>query len=229
MSLSTIHRQTNPLYLEFQGVNIRVIDRMGRPWVTAQDAGRCLQYAHPETSITRLFNRNKGKFKFGESMEIEIKVEVDEQEQVSQIDLPALKKKAYIRTQKIRVFSLRGLNRLAIYARSPVADKFHDWVLDLIEGKNSSAILRQEHKKLVEWYFSNPQRQKQKMVHDMFLMQIYSFEEIARRVDIKIQTVRHSVRLMNIRGIISNEDYQRGKRNARFMLNHWRKNQSLFD
>lgn len=229
MSLATIHRQTNPLYLSFQGVSISVIDRLGRPWVTAQDAGRCLQYSHPETAITRLYNRNKDKFKSNETMEIELKIDVKAYEQVSQSDLPAHEKKAHTRTQKVRVFSMRGLNRLAIYAKTPVADEFHDWILDLIEGKGSNAVLRKEHKKLVDWYFSNPQRQKQKMVHDLFLKQIYSFEEIARRVQIKTQTARSSIKLMNQRGIISDEDYRHGKETARMMLHYWRDNQVLFD
>ena len=229
MSLATIHRQTNPLYLNFQGVSISVIDRLGRPWVTAQDAGRCLQYAQPDKAISKIYYRNKDKFKFDETMEIDLKVGVDEQEQLPQTGGAALKKKAHTRTQKVRIFSMRGLDRLAIYARTPIADKFHDWILDVIEGKGSSAVLRKEHKKLVDWYFSNPQRQKQKMVHDLFLKQLYSFEEIARRARIRTQTARSSIKLMNLRGIIADEDYRIGKENARMMLNYWRDNQALFD
>lgn len=45
--------------------------------------------------------------------------------------------------QEVRVFSLRGLMKLAIYARTEQALHFHNWLLDVAEGKTRLTLPRQ--------------------------------------------------------------------------------------
>ncbi len=45
--------------------------------------------------------------------------------------------------QEVRVFSLRGVMKLAIYARTEAALHFHDWLLDVADGKTRPTLPRQ--------------------------------------------------------------------------------------
>lgn len=45
--------------------------------------------------------------------------------------------------QEVRVFSLRGLMKLAIYARSDQSFHFHGWLLDVADGKTRQFMPRQ--------------------------------------------------------------------------------------
>lgn len=241
MSFAAIRRQTNPLYLNFHGVSVEVIDHNGKPWVTAKDAGVCLQYATPERAINKLYRRNEDRFKLVETTEIEIEIEaanpdyggqfdhrsrqktaIDNPDYGAQIGPRSLAKK-HTRKVKMRIFSLRGLNRLAIYANTPVAWEFHDWILDLIEGKNSSAELRADHHRLATWFFES--RPRWRRIHDLFLGHTYSFDEIARRVGITPSSVRRAVGLMHKRGLISDNDYRQCKESSRLMTGFWRERQ----
>lgn len=222
MSFAAIRRQTNPLYLNFHGVSLEIIDHKGKPWVTAKDAGVCLQYADPARHVHKLFGRNKNRFKPDETAEIEIEVPYGDAEMRGQFDHASSTKQA-MRKMRVRIFSLRGLNRLAIYANTPIAWEFHDWILDLIEGKNSGAELRQDHHRLATWFFES--RPRWRAIHDLFQSQTYSFEEIARRVGISTASVRRAISLMHKRGLISDRDHRYGKESSRSMIGFWRDRQ----
>ncbi|MDR0233490.1 MAG: hypothetical protein LBI31_01575 [Zoogloeaceae bacterium] len=154
MSYQTIERVNNPLYLNFKGVEIKIVDHKGKPWITAADAGRCLGYAHPEKAVNKLYRRHKDRFKPDEVAEIEMEMPYEmrnqsdsscpanhEMRNQSGSSCPAKKRQPATRKMKVRIFSLRGGNRLAIYANTPVAWEFHDWILDMIEGNSRSLEL----------------------------------------------------------------------------------------
>lgn len=239
MSLAAIRRQTNPLYLNFKGVEMKIIDHRGQPWVTAADAGRCLGYEFPAKAINTLFQRNKDRFKANETAEIELEVEVDNpdyppQSEVGsrpkteadnpdyprQSDVGSRPKKTHVRKIKGRIFSLRGLDRLGIYSRTEVGMEFHDWILDLIEGKGRLHELAVDHHRLVAWFFER--RPRWRKIHDLLLARIYSFDKIASQVGISVASTRRAINLMHRRGVLSSKDYESCCEDARTMLSFWR-------
>ncbi len=250
MSLAAIRRQTNPLYLNFKGVEMKIIDHRGQPWVTAEDAGRCLGYEHPAHAINKLFRRNKDRFKANETVEIEIEVPYGDQEMSGQTDHSSLtnspemrgqlgpsslanspemraqvgpssrQKKPAMRKMRLRLYSMRGLDRLGIYSRTEVGMEFHDWILDLIEGKGRLHELAADHHRLVTWFFER--RPRWRKIHDLLLARIYSFEVIARQVGISVASTRRAINLMHRRGVLSSKDYESCCEDARTMLSFWR-------
>lgn len=235
MSLSALRRLANPMFLRFNNVNLDIVDHQGKPWVTAEDAGRCLEYADPAVAIRVLYNRNKDHFGPNETALIELEVEIDNPttgvkvttvvdakvgDYPCQSDTGSQAKKTHKRKIKVRIFSLRGLNRLGIYARTEVGNKFHNWILDLLEGHGRMGTLMNDHSRMIRWFFERRPRWKQ--IHDLFVVCSYSFEEIARRVEITPASVRRAVNLMHKRGVISDIDHERGIANAQEMLSFWR-------
>lgn len=235
MSLSALRRLANPMFLRFNNVNLDIIDHQGKPWVTAEDAGRCLDYADPRKRVVDLYNRNKDHFGPNETALIELEVAMDNPttgvkvtpvvdakrgDYRPQIEGGSQVKKTHTRKIKVRIFSLRGLNRLGIYARTAVGDQFHNWILDILEGHGRMGTLMNDHYRLVRWFFERRPRWKQ--IHDLFVVCSYSFEEIGRRVDITPASVRRAVNLMHKRGVISDIDHERGIANALVMLSFWR-------
>ena len=235
MSLSALRRLANPMFLRFNNVNLDIVDHQGKPWVTAEDAGRCLGYADPSGQIQRLYNRNKDQFGLNETAIIELEVPYGDekirpqvegasptknQKMRGQIDPSSPPKKQAMRKMKVRIFSLRGLNRLGIYARTAVGNQFHNWILDLLEGHGRMGTLMNDHSRLVRWFFERRPRWKQ--IHDLFVVCSYSFEEIGRRVEITPASVRRAVNLMHKRGVISDIEHERGIANAHEMLTFWR-------
>ena len=110
--------------LTFQTVTLNVIDHNGQPWLTMRDITAAL-YGGPEggsrsvtpsaeASMRRVFARHAHEFT---------------------ADLTALVKVQTTKgLQKVRVFSLRGAYLLGMLARTPKAEAFRRWVLDVLEG-----------------------------------------------------------------------------------------------
>ncbi len=244
MSFAALRRQTNPLHLQFKGVDIKIVDHKGQPWVTAKDAGLCLGYADPEDSVNRLYRRNKERFKATETAEIEIEIPYGEEKMGGQVGLSSSEKsegrkgkmsgqsdrssssRQAMRKMKVRIFSLRGLDRLGILSRTDVAWEFHDWVLDVLEGKSPNAALVQDHYRILNWFFST--RPHWRIIHNEFLVGIHSFESITRKVRnntdrrISVESVRRAAKLMCARGVISQADYDRARIEARAAIPYWR-------
>ena len=99
--------------LTFRNTQLDVIDRNGRPWLGVTQIGLALEYANPETAITKLYNRNADEFT---------------SEMTTLIDLPTNGG-----MQQVRIFSLRGAHLLAMFARTEVAKEFRRWVLDVLD------------------------------------------------------------------------------------------------
>lgn len=235
MSLTALRRLTNPLFLRFNNVDLNIIDHQGQPWITAEDAGRCLDYADPRVQAMRLYNRNKDRFGRNETAIIEMEVEYGNEKMRGQVDHASLSanpkmhpqienaslpKKQAMRKMKVRIFSLRGLNRLGIYARTEVGDQFQNWILDILEGRGRMSTLMNDHSRMIRWFFER--RSCWKQIHDLFIVCSYSFEEIGRQVEITPASVRRAVNLMHKRGVISDTEYERGWAGAKEMLLFWR-------
>ena len=103
-----------PTALTFKNTTLSIVDRNGQPWLTAVDIAKALGYANDDAA-GKLYNRNKAEFT--EEMTATVKLTV--------AGMP----------YEQRIFSPRGAHLLAMFARTPVAREFRQWVLDVLEGK----------------------------------------------------------------------------------------------
>ena len=125
--------------LTFQTVEFKVIDHKGQIWLTMRDITAAL-YSGTEggdTSVTplaeramrRVFARHAHEF----TADMTALVKVLDPEPRSGV--PAQRR-------AVRIFSLRGAYLLGMLARTPKAEAFRRWVLDVLEGvTNAPATL----------------------------------------------------------------------------------------
>ncbi|MGF2653755.1 BRO-N domain-containing protein [Serratia marcescens] len=92
----------------------------GQLWFESADIAKALGYAHVR-SITGLYANYTKEFSEGMSLIID--------SMTNGINNS-------LRKIKVRIFSLRGVHLIAMLARTPVAEEFRKWVLDLIEKEN---------------------------------------------------------------------------------------------
>jgi len=113
---------TMPATIDFEGVELRVIDRQGRPWITLDDLARALyDVKGGDTSVTplravrRIFSKNEDEFG---------------------VDMTAiLTMETAGGPQQVRIFSARGCHLMGMFAKTERAKHFRRWVLDVLEGK----------------------------------------------------------------------------------------------
>ena len=101
------------LALSFNDVNFEATTYQNEVWLGSTQIGLALEYANPETAITKLYNRNSDEFTNSMTRLIETKTNGG--------------------TQKVRVFSLRGCHLLAMFSRTAIAKQFRKWVLDILD------------------------------------------------------------------------------------------------
>jgi len=119
-----------PATIEFEGVELRIIDRQGRPWVTQDDLARALYSVKggdtsvsPLRAVRRIFSRNEDEFS---------------------ADMTAiLTMETAGGPQQIRIYSARGCHLMGMLARTEAAKRFRCWVLDVLEGKIDLAARQQ--------------------------------------------------------------------------------------
>lgn len=119
--------KTLPSVLDFAGTDLNIIDRDGRPWVTAADLARALGYKHAE-QVSKIFNRRAHEF--SEDMTLMVKLAV----------------KGYgngFSEKHVRIFSPRGAHLIAMFARTAKAEAFRRWVLDVLEAYDKPTLARQ--------------------------------------------------------------------------------------
>lgn len=102
----------NSLALSFNDVNLKPSSDH-HVWIGSIQIGLALEYANPETAITKLFNRNIEEFSSSMTRLVDVQTNGG--------------------TQSIRAFSLRGCHLITFFARTPVAKEFRKWVLDVLE------------------------------------------------------------------------------------------------
>lgn len=129
--------------------------------------------------------------------------------------------KEHMVKQKVRIFSLRGLNRLGLYARTEQGNLFHNWVLDLLEGRKFQNSMIQDHRKLVAFFFER--RPNWRKLAELFVLRCYSLEYMALNAHMSYASARRAVRVMHARGLISSYDYESGMRNAKLAKPHFEK------
>ena len=115
-----------PASLDFNGTEIRIIDRNGYPWVTAANLGLALRYSargdqiDPSCPIRLIYDRHTDEFSA---------------DMTALVDLPTNGG-----SQKTRIFSPRGCHLVAMFARTEKAKAFRRWVLDVLDRIAPPAI-----------------------------------------------------------------------------------------
>jgi prophage antirepressor-like protein len=106
-----------PNLIQFEETQLEILERDGELWFIGADVGRALGYAQPQISVSTLYKRHAHQFS-------------DEETTITSLIMVENEP-----PRNTRVFSRRGMHRLALYAKTKRAEVFQKWVLDLLEGK----------------------------------------------------------------------------------------------
>lgn len=104
--------------LKFHDVILNPVSNSSGIWFTSSDIAKALDYKSTK-SITNLFNHNEDEFTTGMTQVIESVTSGNYR-------------------KKVRIFSLRGAHLIAMFARTPIAKEFRQWVLDILDKEVES-------------------------------------------------------------------------------------------
>lgn len=105
---------------EFEGHALSFSERSGEWWAAGEDVAEALGYSSRK-QVLKVFERHSAEFLPSET---------------ATVDLTATDGKVY----QTRVFSLRGLEHLAILGRTETCVRFRRWILDVIERLRSGEV-----------------------------------------------------------------------------------------
>lgn len=106
--------------LTFQTVTFSVIDHKGQAWLTGPQIAQALGYGRAD-KVAQLHKRHAHEF-------------TAEMTAVVMLADPQPQSEVAGQTRAVRIFSLRGAYLLGMLARTPKAEAFRRWVLDVLEG-----------------------------------------------------------------------------------------------
>ncbi|MBG2877305.1 hypothetical protein I4902_16300 [Proteus alimentorum] len=107
--------------LVFKGHKITPFDKGdGKIWFTNKQLSELLGYKD-ESSVTRIFNRNKDEFTYGMSQTVNLTVSSKNNE---------------IQNKRVRIFSVRGAHLVGILSKTEIAKALRRWLLDLAEKES---------------------------------------------------------------------------------------------
>lgn len=107
--------------LVFKGNKITPFDKGdGKIWFTNKQLSELLGYKD-ESSVTRIFNRNKDEFTDGMSQTVNLTVSSKNNE---------------IQNKRVRIFSVRGAHLVGILSKTEIAKALRRWLLDLAEKES---------------------------------------------------------------------------------------------
>lgn len=109
-----------PPCLRFQDVSLPTTLRDNSIWIKASDLARALGY-FDEGKVSRIYRRHADEFTPNMTQVIEIVAEAH------------FGLSENLNSGRCRIFSLRGCHLIAMLARTPVAKKFRQWVLDVLD------------------------------------------------------------------------------------------------
>lgn len=108
---------SNPSIFTFHDCELRARYINNQIWFESKDIAKALNYSSSK-SVTDLYNKYLKEFK---------------PDMVTVVDSTTVTGMSY----KIRIFSLRGVHLIAMFARTPVAELFRKWVLDILDKEVS--------------------------------------------------------------------------------------------
>lgn len=101
--------------LVFKGNKITPFDKGdGKIWFTNKQLSELLGYKD-ESSVTRIFNRNKDEFTDGMSQAVNLTVSNKNNE---------------IQNKRVRIFSVRGAHLVGILSKTDIAKALRRWLLE---------------------------------------------------------------------------------------------------
>ncbi len=115
--------------LTFNNVTLNPVNQNdGQIWITSKDLACALGYKQSR-AITQIFNRNSDEFT--ETMTQVLKLSTNN-------------KNNELEYTQTRIFSLRGCHLVAMFARTKIAKKFRQWVLDVLENLQQTTAKQRE-------------------------------------------------------------------------------------
>ena len=115
-----------PTAVHFGNQTLSVIPHQGATWFTGETIGNALGLTNPQKAVRKLYARHAREFTAHESALIPM-----------QVQGPILvfpKVGPGVQIAEVRIYSRRGAHRIGMFARTPQAARFRDWLLDLIES-----------------------------------------------------------------------------------------------
>lgn len=141
---SQMNHSTAPCCLQFESTPLEVIDRDGQPWLLGTQIAHALGYARSD-KVSEIYRRNASEFNPGMTLTLKLRV------------------KGFgngYSEKETRIFSLRGAHLLAMFARTPKAQAFRRWVLDILDRETAvppaptfeaqTALTPDEYRELLE-------------------------------------------------------------------------------
>src|ERR1017187_3158882 len=104
---------------EFRGTALAFRETPDGWAVTAEEVARGLGYSN-QKKVSNIYKRHEGEFKPGESCVLRLRTQGSQE-------------------RSVRVFTTRGVLRLALHAETDVASEFRDFVLDVMEQLRAGA------------------------------------------------------------------------------------------
>jgi prophage antirepressor-like protein len=104
--------------LSFQKNPLEIIKDDDGLWIRSPQIGYALGYKQPRQKMAQLYENNKREFTSSMTKEMKIKTNSG--------------------IQNTRVFSLRGVHLIAMFAKTAIAAEFREWVLNVLENHVSN-------------------------------------------------------------------------------------------
>lgn len=114
--------------IKFQNQNIEIITVNGESYLNGNQIGSCLELAFPAKAVSKIYRKHKKEF----APEMSIAAEMP----------------TATGNKLTRLYSLRGAALIAMYAQTPVAAQFRAFILDVLEGKQSTKAQAEQIKQL---------------------------------------------------------------------------------
>jgi prophage antirepressor-like protein len=116
--------------ITFEDTTFNVVDHSGKVWLRAADIAQALGYSRSD-KISRIYRTHAREF----SADMTVLVDIPDPEHLLCVpDQPEPRSGVPGLTRSVRLFSLRGAHLLGMFARTPKAEAFRRWVLDVLEG-----------------------------------------------------------------------------------------------
>ncbi len=106
--------------IKFQNQNIEIITVNGESYLNGNQIGSCLELAFPAKAVAKIYRKHKKEFMPEMSIAVEMPTTTG--------------------NKLTRLYSLRGAALIAMYAQTPVAAQFRAFILDVLEGKQSTKV-----------------------------------------------------------------------------------------
>lgn len=121
-----------PAVLNFEGAELKIIDRDGLPWITSGDLGRALGYKRGGEHVASIYRQHAHEFCEAMTTTIPLRDLASD----FNADSPGRGNP----NVPVRIFSPRGAHLIGMFSRTAKAAAFRRWVLDVLDGYASVPV-----------------------------------------------------------------------------------------